>query len=562
MNLSSHDQPTTLMLSEDAGVIMRTDTDGGVWDRKCRMISVFLVAAVLVLYAPTLGYGFVNYDDDSYVYANDVVSRGLSLKGMAWALVHPQYSDWVPLTAWSHMLAITLFDHWAGGHHLLNVLLHAANSVLLFAALRTLTNATWRSAWVAAFFALHPLRVESVAWVTERKDVLSGLFFMLMLLAYARYVRQPSRKRMIVVAALLALGLMSKAMLITTPFVLLLLDVWPLKRWGRVPLRQLLTEKIRLFGLVVGALVIGVLVNHSSRTITSTFPLSLRIETSVVSYGVYLKDLLWPTGLAIVYPYPTDGLPWGEVAAAVMVLAGLTVLAVAVRRRMPWVLMGWLWYVGMLVPVIGLMMPGQFVRADRYTYLSEIGVCIAIVWSVAAWCATKPWALRWACGAGVLSLLGSAVATTCQLPSWKNSAALWERSLACTSHNAIALENYCATLLAEKRPEDVIRLAEPAVREFPKRSLLHSKLGFAYRKVGRDDDAVREFRAAVQLKPNDAETRVDLAVEYLHKGLMSDALEQYKAAQALEPNNEAWKSLCARLQVLTEHRSAPEAQAR
>ena len=549
MILSSPDQLSGFALSRGGAATTREEMDAGAWDVKSRLISLFLVFAVVALYAPTISYGFVNYDDGAYIYDNEIVSKGLHFPGVGWALTHFQLADWVPLTAWSHMLAFSLFDHWAGGHHLLNVLLHAVNSVLLFAALRALTKALWPSAWVAALFALHPLRVESVAWVTERKDVLSGLFFLLVLLGYARYVHQPCRKRMALVALWLTLGLMSKAMLITTPFVLLLLDIWPLQRWGRLPLRQLLWEKKGLFALILATWAVGVLANEPSRKITANVPLPLRIENAVISYTAYLKDFLAPSGLATLYPFPKS-LPWGEVAVALSVLTVLTLVALAVARRMPWVFVGWFWYLGMLAPVIGLMLPGRFARADRYTYLSEIGICFAIVWSVALWVRNKPGAMRLACAVGVVFLFGGALATARQIPYWKNSDQLWERSLACTSHNQVALDNYLITLLEEKRYDDVIRSGVPALKSFPDDSRVHNSLGIAYHYLKRQDDALPELREAVRLKPQDVDFRGNLAREYMGKGLPAEAVEQYKAALSIKPDDQQLKSACEKAQGL------------
>ncbi len=349
---------------------------------------------------------FVDYDDNRYVYENALVARGLTLNGIAQAFTYGSYDNWDPLTAISHMLDCQFYGLNPGGHHLTNILLHTATVILLFLVLRRMTGFLWRSAFVAAVFAIHPLRVESVAWVAERKDVLSGLFFMLTLWAYVRYVEefkvQSSKFKVFFGLSLLAfvLGLMSKPMLVTLPFVLLLLDYWPLNRFNRpalaadgagpvdrpghfsVPLR-LIIEKIPLLALSIPLCVATVLVEKTGIGSVETFPLHLRIGNALISYVTYLCQMFYPVGLAALYPYPAHGLPVWEIITAILVLASISAGVFFWRRKHPYFVVGWLWYLGMLVPVIGLIQVGLQAQADRHTYLPQIGLYLVLTWAAA-----------------------------------------------------------------------------------------------------------------------------------------------------------------------------------
>ena len=379
---------------------LKARVGAGRWDQRWRVPAVCLVLAAITfaVFGQTAGFEFVNYDDNSYVYENPVVARGLTLKGAVWALTYGEIGHWHPLTWLTHMADCQVYGLWAGGHHLTNVALHAVAAVLLFLALREMTGSLWRSAFVAAVFAIHPLRVESVAWIAERKDVLSGVFFMLTLWAYARYARQPSRWRYAAVALAYALGLLCKNTLVTLPFVLLLLDWWPLHRvkldgagGGKVGAARLVAlfgglvkEKIPLFLLSAGSCVATALVPEKVLD-SDRLPFLERIGNALVSYGIYLRQMVFPAGLAIPYLNPPNGLPFWKVALAFVLLAAISISVLACRKRRPYLLVGWLWYLGMLVPAIGFIQISYYAHADRYTYLPGIGLALAGTWAVGDW---------------------------------------------------------------------------------------------------------------------------------------------------------------------------------
>ena len=357
-------------------------------------VCLFLASAIWVVFGQTLHYDFVNYDDYQYVYENPVVQKGLTWEGFRWALTYGNIGHWHPLTWLSHMLDCQLYGLQAGGHHLTNILLHGAATILLFLVLRRMTGFLWRSAFVAAVFAIHPLRAESVAWVAERKDVLSAFFFMLTLGAYVRYVKKSkvqSPKSKVYYSLMLlffVLGLLSKNMLVTMPFVLLLLDYWPLNRLAgfspRIWLRRV-AEKTPLLVLTVGSCVATALVPE--KMTTGKLPIGLRLENAVVSYVTYLWQMIHPAGLACLYPNPTNYLPFWQVAGAVGLLLAISGAAWAFRKTHPCLVVGWLWYLGMMVPVIGIVQISHYAHADRYTYLPQIGLYLMLTWAAADLCA-------------------------------------------------------------------------------------------------------------------------------------------------------------------------------
>ena len=371
------------------------------------LICILLAVVVWVVFGQTLRHEFVNYDDGKYVVGNRMVLDGLSLKGIVWAFTHNVNANWTPLTVISHMLDCQLHGTNAGGHHLTSVLLHLASVIMLFLALKKMTGARWRSAFVAAMFAIHPLHVESVAWIAERKDVLSGLFFMLTLWAYARHARKSevqgprfkvenrvSSPRLLtsgyywLALVFFALGLMSKPMVVTLPLVLLLLDYWPLRRCARpggplVPW-SLVAEKVPLL-VLSGAICVATLFAQKKALWPLPFP--ERVGNALVSCVAYLKQMVYPSALAVFYPHPVHGLTTGETVAAALVLASISAGVFLWRRQRPYLTVGWLWYLGMLVPVIGLVQVGAQARADRYTYLPQIGLYVMVAWLAAGLCA-------------------------------------------------------------------------------------------------------------------------------------------------------------------------------
>src|SRR6266513_4169950 len=414
------------------------------------VICLFLAALTWLVFGQTLRHDFINYDDPRYVYENTKITSGVSLSGIAWAFTHIHSMNWHPLTTISHMLDCQVYGLKPGGHHFTNVLLHIVAAILLFLALQEMTGTFWNSAFVAAVFAIHPLRVESVAWIAERKDVLSGVFFMLTLLAYVYYVRLPRVARYLLVLFVFACGLMSKPMLVTLPFVLLLLDYWPLARiegqfWKRV------LEKIPLIALSAASSVTTFLVQKGAVGHTEELPIFERINNAVVSYVLYIWQMLWPVDLAVFYPHPENRLPSWEIVSCLVLLACATVVAIALRKRRPYLITGWLWYLGMLVPVIGLVQVGWQGRADRYTYLPQIGLYIMVAWS--AFDLTAPLRYQRAIVDGMAAVvLGALVwAASVQASYWRNSETLWTHALAVTPSNDVAENNLGIVLLSQSR---------------------------------------------------------------------------------------------------------------
>ena len=347
-------------------------------------VCVFLVALCWIVFGQTIHFSFVNYDDPEYVYENLHISRGLTIKSIAWAFTYIHAENWHPVTTLSHMLDCQLFGLNAAGHHFTNVLLHTVAVLLLFLILRQMTGALWCSAFVASLFAIHPLRVESVAWISERKDLLSGIFFMLTLISYSRYVRQPSIRRYAVLTILFVCGLMSKPMLVTVPIVLFLLDYWPLQRMKSAKsISAFVIEKIPLAILSIASAVVTLVVQSQSVGSVEQLPIPLRINNASVSYIVYLWKMVWPARLAPFYPHPETAIPFWLGGLSGALLVTITGVAFAFRRRHPYVLTGWLWYVIMLIPVIGFVQVGWQARADRYTYLPQIGLYVAGTWATA-----------------------------------------------------------------------------------------------------------------------------------------------------------------------------------
>jgi Flp pilus assembly protein TadD len=524
-------------------------------------VCVFLLCAVWVVFGQTLGHGFINYDDEEYVYGNPHVIHGLNLKGIEWAFTHRMCDFYHPLTMASFMLDAQAYGLKAGGYHLTNILLHGMTAILLFLVLRrmmdpganksvgvvaTPAGALWPSAFVAAVFAIHPLRVESVAWVTERKDVLSGLFFVLTLGAYVRYTRNSfSPVRYLTVIVLFALGLLSKPSLVTLPFLLLLLDYWPLARMQpAVPrstfkvLRPLIIEKIPLFLLSTASCVVTILTQQSSLAQVGKFPLFSRAGYAAVSYVVYLGQMFYPAGLAVLYPYPKEGLPLPEVVLALALLAGISVGVLALRRRRPYLVVGWLWYLGMLVPMIGVVQAGSVARADRFTYLAQIGVSILLTWTVVE--LTAPWrSRRWVLGGGAMVVL--AVLITCariQTTYWRNSETLWTHTLACTSDNYVAQNGLGSALLKMGNVDEAIADSQKALQINPDFAEAHNNLGNALFKKGDVDEAIAHYQKALQIKPDYVEAHNNLGNALFKKGNVDEAIAHYQKALQIKPDYE------------------------
>jgi tetratricopeptide (TPR) repeat protein len=455
-------------------------------------LCALLVAAVFAIYGQTLWHGFISYDDGTYITKNTHVNGGLTPESVRWAITEHTSCNWHPLTWLTHMLDCQLYGLEPGGHHATNVILHAAAAVFLLLALRRLTGRIWPSALAAALFALHPLRVESVAWISERKDVLSGLMFMLTLLAYARYTEKPGWPRYLCLMAVFALGLSSKPMLVTTPMVLLLLDYWPLNRLRSVAdLRARFLEKLPLLAMSAASSLLTMAIQAPAMPMITELGTPWRVANAVVACAAYLGKMIHPVDLAIFYPHPYDELAWSQVVVALPTLAAITAAAAAMWRRHPYLIVGWLWNLGMLVPVIGLVQVGMQSMADRYTYLPQIGIYIAIAWGAAAMTARWPQTRGPVAAGAVAALILLAVMACLQTERWRSNEALWRHTLASTRDNSLA----------------------------------HKQVGSALSKLGRRDEALAEFGKAMALQHDAADLRQNMAATLNEDGRYDQALE-------------------------------------
>ena len=496
-------------------------------------ICLLLLAATLAAYSQVRSYDFVNYDDPQYVVDNIHVRAGLTAGGLVWALTSFDAANWFPLTWISHMAVCQFFGMEAGWHHLTNVWLHALSVLLLFAVLNRITKARWPSAFVAFLFALHPLHVESVAWVAERKDVLCAFFWFLTLWCYARYVERPGAGGYFMVLGAFCLGLMAKPMIVTLPFTLLLLDVWPL---GRAPLpwrwntaKPLLLEKLPLLALAAGASVFTLLAQGYGGAVAplAGIPLTLRLENALVSYLAYIRDMLWPTGLAVLYPNNPNALPVLGVVAAGLALAGVSLLAARQFRARPNLAVGWCWYLGTLVPVIGLVQVGSQSRADRYTYIPMIGLSIMLAWGAAELFARRPRTRKAVVAAAVAACSACLVVTWFQVQYWASTETLLLHTLGVTSGNFITHHNLADYYLQHGRNEEAREQEAKALEINPAYLEARLNLGLALSLLERHGEAEVEYRRAIEQRPE--EKQLFLA----HSGLGTALAAQHRTAEAL-----------------------------
>jgi protein O-mannosyl-transferase len=553
-------------------------------------VSSILAIVTLLLYWPARGFDFILVDDHVYVFQNPHVISGLSWDGIKWAFSTFDAGNWHPVTWLSHMLDCSIYGLFPGGHHISGILFHTANTVLLFLLLKRLTAKLWPSAFVAALFAWHPLHVESVAWVCERKDVLSTFFLLLTIWAYSRYARQPSRGNYFLALALFALGLMSKPMLVTLPCLLLLLDYWPLNRIQNAPgqpnaIRQwlkLAVEKIPFFFLSLLGCVMTLGAQSSSGAVRSMarFPLVLRVTNAVSGYGLYLAKAIWPSKLAVFYPLPTEP-PWALFAVSALVLLAVTGVAFAWRSWFPWLIIGWLWFLGTLVPVIGLVQVGSQSMADRYTYIPYIGLFVMLAWGVDFW-VKKRGAIRVvAVPICVALLVGCTWVARTQLGYWRGSIPLFEHALKVTPDNTFSHHNLSYSRILAAGPIDPIpryrallsptptdratryylSFDEPAFGRLdraatqlsetlnynPRSDTLHNNLGIVLFEQSKLDDALEEFRKAIELNPKSPWPRFNCAVAFEEKGMAQLAASNYAKALALRP---AWPEALDKLAFL------------
>ena len=467
---------------------------------RSRLLALLLALVTLVAYLPATRNGFLYYDDDQYVAANNVVLAGLTPTGVGWAFTTFYFSNWHPLTWLSYMVDCTLFGVNPGAMHFVNALFHAANAVLLFMLLRRLTNKIWPSALVAALFAWHPLHVESVAWIAERKDVLSTFFALLALIAYARFVGEKSRRHYWLAVLCFALGLMAKPMLVTLPCLLLLLDFWPLQRISNVrATAALILEKAPFLLLATASCVVTLFAQRGAMATLERVPFALRLENVLAAYASYLGKIFWPANLAVAYPF-------AQISTALVLLAGVILLTVSVaawrgRRTRPFFLVGWCWFLGTLVPVIGLVQVGATAMADRYTYLPAIGIFLAVAFGL------DEAAGRWSAGRKIIPALATVTLLAClavtenQLRYWRDSETLFRHAIAVAKNNDVA----------------------------------HCNLGYASEKQGRSAEALAEFRAALQINPGHYQMRFPIGNMLAQLGRNDEALTEYRECLRRDP---------------------------
>jgi len=507
--------------------------------------SLGLVLLTIVAFLPVLGNGFVDYDDPDYITKNPRVTAGLTVAGAAWALTATEADNWHPVTWLAHMLDVTLFGLNPVGHHATSVLWHAATAVLLFLVLARLTGHPWRSLAVAAIFAVHPLRVESVAWAAEKKDLLGGLFWVLTLGAYLGFCRRPGAGRYILVLVLFVLGLGAKPMLVTLPFILLLIDWWPLGRLaagpgriqgpGRTSATRLVLEKLPLLLLSAGASVITFQIQRSTGAVKEyeLIPLIPRLLNAALSTVRYLGKTLWPTDLSPLYPHPGPNL---SLVAAFVAIGALLVTTIVVTRRRegyPWLLFGWVWYLVTLAPVVGIVQVGWQGMADRYTYLPLIGPVLALTWTAAGSVAAP--LRRYAAPAVGALLIALVIATRHQTTFWHDNVRFFTRAVATTENNVFAEFYLAKALRHEHRLEEAEQHLKTALRINPFFPELYNEMGLVARERGDIAAAVRWFERAIQLAPREASVRIRLAEALEQRGDPARALEEYLAAAASDP---------------------------
>jgi tetratricopeptide (TPR) repeat protein len=560
---------------------------------------LLLAGLSLAVFSQAIHYNFVNFDDDVYVYNAPAIRTGPTLKGIAAAFTSPHAGNWHPLTTLSHMLDCRLYGLNAGGHHATNLVLHTIAVLLLFRVLRQITGASWKSAILAALFAVHPLHVESVAWVSERKDVLSAVFLFLMLDAYVRYARAASITRYLVVTALFAAGLMSKPMLVTAPIVLLLLDYWPLRRFEEAAytkgnakilqlanqrriIQRLFLEKLPLLILSAGAGIVTFALQKRAVGAIPPLPLLWRAQNAVITYVIYVWKTLWPTRLAVFYPHPNDTLATWQVALAIVFLLAITYAAIVWRDKRPYLFTGWFWYLIMLVPVVGLIQVGEQGHADRYTYLPSIGLFLIAVWAVGDVAAVSQGGLwRGVATAGTVVVVAALACTAfIQTSYWRNSETLWTRALAVTTDNDVAHNNLgylcvdrgefdkamshfeaaskirsgkldphynlgtafvemnLGDALARKgQPDEAMAHFEQAIKLQPDYAEAYYNRGNVLFAKGRIDEAIADWEKTLQIQPNDADAHTGLGNALLRKGSVKEAIAHYNQAMALAPND-------------------------
>src|SRR6266478_2297293 len=516
------------------------------FERPDLLILLGLAVVTFGIYAQLIGHRFITFDDPTYIQENPMVNRGVTLAGLAWAFTTFHAGNWHPLTWIAHMIDSQLFGTIAGGHLLVNALIHAANTLLVFWFLLRTTHARWPSALVAAPFTQHPLHVESVAGASERKDTLSTFFGLLSLIAYVRYVEAPSSIRYVWTAITLALGLLAKPMLVTWPFVMMLLDYWPLGRWQSAKskaqakkLRKLILEKIPLFILVAASAVITLIAQSRGGAVRTLAhePLALRLSNTLVSYAKYLLLTFWPNDLAVYYPLAPRGIPGWQIVGAAFLLIGITAFCFLQRKIRPYLIVGWLWFLGTLVPVIGLVQVGGQTMADRYFYIPSIGLFVALVFGLAD--IVKSWRVAPSLCGGIsaAALLTLATLTNAQIQRWHDSFTLFEHTLAVTPPNLRIEHNLGVALGASNRFDEAAAHFEKALQIDPNFYDGLVAMSVTRSHQGRMPEAIQYFQAAIRLQPDTPKAHVQLAHALWEQNRDEEALEEMRRALQFAPRD-------------------------
>lgn len=518
------------------------------------LFSLFLIMTTLWVFGQIRNHDFVNFDDNDYVTGNRHVRDGLTWEGVAWAFTTPFGGHWYPLTWLSHMTDCQLFGLNAGRHHLTSLFIHVANTLLLFLVFNGMTGGPRRSGFVAALFALHPLHVESVAWVSDRKDVLSAFFWILAMWGYVRFAQRPQTSRYLLIVAFFILGLMAKATLVTLPFVFLLLDYWPLGRFAfgqsstpgeprqQPPPLHLVWEKVPFFVMAAAASVVTYLSRVAAHLggyaaeVLNQYPSDVRIANALVSYVRYISKTIWPSHLTVFYPHP-DTVPWWQVLGAFVSLLFVSFLAIRAAKSRPYFVVGWLWFLGTLIPVIGLVQIGAFAMADRYTYVPVIGLFIIIAWGIpelVSGCRYRREALAVATGLAIAAL--TAVSWH-QVGCWRNSVRLFTHALDVTKDNWLAHNNLGNALAEEGRLEQAIAHYTQTLRIAPDYAMAHNNLGFTLARQGRFDEAIRHYDRALQISPDFAEAHTNLCGALAGQGRLEEAIRHGWEAVRIQPDS-------------------------
>ena len=514
------------------------------------MVCLFLIMATLTVYWQIQDFHFVNFDDNQYVYENRHVQKGLTIESITWAFTTFHAANWHPVTWLSHMLDCQLYGMKSGWHHFTNLLFHIANTLLLFFVFRKMTGSLWQSAFIAGAFALHPLHAESVAWVSERKDVLSTFFWMLTMWSYIWYVGHPTIYRYVLVVFFYAFGLMSKPMLVTLPFILLLLDFCPLHRFRFQPLDdsansqqtvnplRLILEKIPLFVLAVMSSAITVYAQKEAGAIQSleVYPAQVRITNALVSYVKYIGEMVYPFKLAVFYPH-SGMLPWWKIVVACLLLVSISFLAIRSVKQCPYFAMGWLWYLGTLVPVIGVIQVGTQTMADRYTYIPLIGTFVILAWGVPElvekWRHRKIWL-----GTSTTVFFAVLMAMTWKQVGYReNSIMLFEHTLKITTNNYAAHNNLGAALNAQNRPTKAMEHFLKALRIKPGFLIARMNLGISFDKQGRTAEAIEQYSEILRIKPNYGEVHNNMGIALARTGDVEGAINHFRKALEINPDN-------------------------